>query len=217
MSRQSAFAIALAILFVRGNAFAANLDVVVTDTGGKPAVSAVVSLEPVSGNAPRLGSLAGEAVIDQQHETFIPLVRVIRRGGSITFTNNDHTTHQVYSFSPIKQFEYEIDKGQHSPAVVFDKPGIAAIGCNIHDNMVAFVYVADSPWTAMTDASGHAQLHGVPAGNYHASVWHPKLIPGRQPPVIDVAVSELPSPLSLKIPLLGGEMPGTRHMHMGSY
>ena len=84
-------------------------------------------------------------MIDQRNETFLPLVTIVRKGGQVIFTNNDTTMHQVYSFSPIKQFDFEIDEGRHSEPVVFDKPGVASIGCNIHDHMITYVYVADTP------------------------------------------------------------------------
>jgi hypothetical protein len=124
--------------------------------------------------------------------------------------------HQVYSFSPIKQFEYEIRQGEKSPPVVFDKPGVAAIGCNIHDNMVAFVYVAESPWTVTTDSHGHARIDNVPDGAYRATVWHPKLAPGRAPPSAQLHVAG-DARLSLSVPLLDGSMPGMKHPHSQDY
>src|SRR5207237_4743754 len=109
---------------------------------------------------------SGEAIIDQRHETFLPLVTVVRKGGHVIFTNNDSTMHQVYSFSPIKQFAFEIDEGQRSPPVVFDKPGVVAIGCNIHDRMITYVYVADSPLAEKTDRKGLLLFADLPPGRY---------------------------------------------------
>jgi hypothetical protein len=125
--------------------------------------------------------------------------------------------HQVYSFSTIKQFEYEIHQGEKSPPVEFDTAGIAAIGCNIHDNMVAFVYVADSPWTVTTDAQGHAKIDNVPDGAYRASVWHPKLAPGSEPPSANLVVGGKDATLAMTAPLLGGPMPGMKHSHAQDY
>ena len=210
-------ALVCALLFVRGAANAATVDISVVDSEGKPAAGAVVSLAPQSGAMPEPSRIPDEAIIDQRHQTFIPLAVIVRRGGHVVFTNNDTTMHQVYSFSPIKQFEFEIDQGHKSAPVVFDKPGVAAIGCNIHDNMVAFVYVADSPWTVTTDAQGHATVDNVPDGAYHASVWHPKLAPGREPPSADLAVAGATAQLSMSAPLLGGGMPGMKHSHSQDY
>jgi plastocyanin len=217
MAWDKLFALTCAFLFVRGAAFAASVDVTVMDSDGKPAMGAVVSLAPVQGAAPEPSRLPAEAIIDQRHQMFIPLAVIVRRGGHVVFTNNDTTMHQVYSFSPIKQFEFEIDQGHKSEPVVFDKPGVAAIGCNIHDNMLAFVYVADSPWTAMTDGEGRAHVANVPNGAYTASAWHPRLAPGAKWPSAPVKISGDSVSLSLSAPLMADTMSGMKHMHSQDY
>jgi len=130
-----------------------------------------------------------ERVIDQRLETFLPLITIIPRNGRIVFANNDPTTHQVYSFSPVKQFEITLASGTSSPPIVFDTPGVAALGCNIHDNMIAYVFVAESPWTALTGLDGRAVIEDVPPGGYQAQVWHNRYPPRRQLPSARVAVS----------------------------
>jgi plastocyanin len=205
------------LLLAHGAAMAATVEVSVTDANGKPAAGAVVSLTPQSGAMPEPSHLPAEAIIDQRHQMFIPLSVVVRRGGHVVFVNNDTTMHQVYSFSPIKQFEFEIDQGHKSEPVVFDKPGVAAIGCNIHDNMLAFVYVAESPWTAMTDAEGHARIANVPDGAYRAQGWHPRLAPGEKWPGANLKVAGEAASLSLSMSLLPGEMPDMKHMHRQDY
>lgn len=217
MTRGSLFALVLAFVCVHGTAIAATVSIAITDADGAPAASAIVSLMPVKGAPPQPSNMAASAVIDQRHQMFMPLIAIVRRGGHVVFANNDATMHQVYSFSPIKQFEYEIHQGERSPPVQFDKAGVAAIGCNIHDNMVAFVYVADSPWTVMTDALGRAVIDNVPDGAYRASVWHPKLAPGRAPPSAELAVAGASAALSMSVPLLGGAMPGMKHSHSQDY
>jgi plastocyanin len=118
-------------------ACAATVSITVTDAKGAPASNAVVSLAPDSRALAIPAHAPEKSIIDQRHETFIPLAVVLRKGGEVVFTNHDTTMHQVYSFSPVKQFQFEIDKDQVSKPVQFDKTGVAAIGCNIHDNMVA--------------------------------------------------------------------------------
>src|SRR5215469_2741229 len=134
-------------------AFGSSAEVAVTDKSGRPLGDAVIELSPETPQrvAPAMQPPL-EAIIDQRHETFLPLVTVVRKSGHVIFTNNDTTMHQVYSFSPIRQFAFEIDEGERSPPVVFDTAGIAAIGCNIHDRMITYVYVADAPFAAKTDA-----------------------------------------------------------------
>ena len=194
---------------------AATVDIAVTDSNGAPAAFAVVGLSPEESTAVPVPHTPEKGVIDQRHETFLPLVVIVRRGGHVVFTNNDATMHQVYSFSPIRQFQFEIDEGQVSKPVEFDKPGVAAIGCNIHDNMVAYVYVADEPFAAVTDATGHAQIADVPEGSYLARTWHPQLRIGRTPPPSHLAVKGDRVKLSLSIPLT--RMPAMSRMHKSDY
>jgi plastocyanin len=213
---RAVFFIFSAILLCAGPpALAATVTVDIADTNGHPVSGAVAGFEIQSGGAVPASHLPLNAVIDQRHETFIPLVTVIQKGGQIVFTNNDTTMHQVYSFSPIKQFEFEIDQGQKSQAVLFDKAGVASVGCNIHDQMITYVYVADTPWVARTDANGHATID-VPDGVYRVSVWHPQLPPGRTQPAASLTVSGASGKFSMAIPLTAA-MPGMKHMHMGDY
>ncbi|MBV8800967.1 MAG: methylamine utilization protein [Alphaproteobacteria bacterium] len=194
-------------------ACAATLHLAVYDSAGRPAPNAVVTLTPLAGSA-SAPHLPVEAIIDQRKETFIPLVTIIRRGGHALFTNNDTTRHQVYSFSPIKQFEFEVDEGRRSEPVVFDKAGVASIGCNIHDQMIAYVYVADAPWAVLTNENGRAEAPELPTGDYRAVVWHPQLPLDRPPPATTVTVKGS-SDLSLALPL--AIIPSSRHLHMGIY
>jgi plastocyanin len=169
-------------------ALATDFMALVTDQDGKPVPNAVVSLL-TDGTMPAPSSkLATEKIIDQRNETFVPLVTIVPKGGHITFANNDQTTHQVYSFSKVKQFEMTLNRGQTS-SVTFDNTGIAALGCNIHDNMIAYAYVADSPWTALTGDDGRTTIKSIPAGNYRVQVWHPKFQPGRALPSVAVTLS----------------------------
>jgi plastocyanin len=214
MARRPIFLLGLAALLATWPACAATVDVEIKDGSGHPAANAVVTLMP-QGAAPTAPSpLPAEAVIDQRHETFIPLVTLLRKGGDVVFTNNDTTMHQVYSFSSVKQFEFELDEGQRSKPVVFDKAGVASIGCNIHDQMITYVYVADTPWAVLTDANGRARIANVPAGAYRAEVWHPQLVPGRAPPSAALTVKG-DTPFALAISLMAA--PAKKRMHMGNY
>lgn len=193
---------------------AATVEVSVVDQKGTPAANAVVTLAP---DAAQIAShVRARSVIDQQHETFLPLVVVVRKGGEVVFTNNDTTMHQVYSFSAIKQFQFEIDRSQVSKPVIFDKAGVAAIGCNIHDGMVAYVFAADAPFAAVTDAGGHVEFRDVPDGAWHASVWHPFLKAGKQPAPSALAVAGNSS-LTMSAPLSASSMPAMSRMHKSDY
>lgn len=219
MMRQIKGIISIVIVLAARSAAATTVDVVVTRADGHPAPYAVVEIiadDPTAEKA-AASHLADTAVIDQRDETFLPLVTILRRGGQIVFSNNDHTKHQVYSFSPIRQFSFEIDKGHRSPPVTFDTPGVAAIGCNIHDHMVTFVYVAASPWAVLTDQDGHARIDAVPPGKYRVKLWHPQQLPGYRSPKELLLVSGNSSGIALSLPLLPGPLPGKKHAHSADY
>ena len=186
------------------SACATNFTAEVADQDGHPVANAVVSLVPeVKTSMPAASTrLPAEKTIDQRNETFLPLVTIVPKGGHIVFANNDQTTHQVYSFSAAKQFEITLARGEKSPPVAFDNSGVAALGCNIHDHMIAYAFVAESPWTALTGADGRAVIADVPAGNYQAQVWHPKFPPGREPPSLRAVLSGDTTRLSVNVKLL---------------
>lgn len=115
------------------------------------------------------------AEIDQRNKTFLPAVTVVQTGAAIAFPNSDNIRHQVYSFSPAKVFNIKLYSGRPSEPVVFDKPGVVVLGCNIHDKMLAWVLVVDTQWFSRTDAEGIAEISGLPAGDYELRFWHPGL------------------------------------------
>jgi hypothetical protein len=164
---------------------------------------AVVSLFPneVSRMPPAASRLEADKVIGQQDETFVPLVSILPVGGSIVFTNADRTMHHVYSFAPIRQFEIVLNSGEKSSGIRFDRAGIAAIGCNIHDQMISYVYVTESPWTVLTGPDGIARFE-LPAGAYRTQLWHPEMAPGRQVPSTSLVVGATETAATLTLPRL---------------
>jgi len=96
----------------------------------------------------------------------------------VTFPNRDTVRHHVYSVSPVKPFEIKLYVGTPASPVVFDKPGIAVLGCNIHDSMVAWVVVAETPYYGQTGADGRLSLPNLPAGSYKLRSWHASLPAG---------------------------------------
>jgi hypothetical protein len=96
-------------------------------------------------------------------------------GSRVRFPNHDSVRHQVYSFSAAKKFELPLYSGGAAPTVAFDTPGVVALGCNIHDWMVGYVYVSETPYFAKTDKDGTALLKDLPAGDYNVRVWQPSM------------------------------------------
>jgi len=146
----------------------------VTDQSGKPVGDAVVIAMPADGKV-ALPPRPREEIIDQVDKEFAPRVKAIMVGTPVTFPNRDNVRHHVFSFSPAKRFEVPLYAGRPAQPVVFDKAGIVVLGCNIHDWMVGYVYVAESPYFGKTDAKGTVVLT-APAGQpYVLRVWHPQL------------------------------------------
>jgi plastocyanin len=114
------------------------------------------------------------ATIEQRGTEFIPYLTVVQTDTAIDFPNHDTTRHHVYSFSPPKRFEIKLYAGKPSQPIVFDRPGVVVLGCNIHDWMEAYVLVVDSPYFAKTGADGRAAIAGVPPGRYRLRLWHPR-------------------------------------------
>ena len=158
---------------------AADLDVQVRTASGAPVRDAVVALHLVRQATP-LPKTNGNYAIDQQNIQFHPFVSIVPVGANVAFMNHDAVRHHVYSFSEAKRFELRVNERQVNRMVNFDKSGIVPLGCNIHDRMIAFIDVVDTPWAAKTDASGNASFRGVPATGVTVDVWHPYLrAPGR--------------------------------------
>jgi plastocyanin len=155
-------------------ASAAALIVRVIDQNGKPVRDAVVVAVPAKG-APGL-SKAHEEIIDQINKEFVPYVKVVQVGSMVRFPNKDNIRHHVYSFSPAKTFELPLYSGSPADPVLFDRPGVVVLGCNIHDWMIAYVYVSESPYFAQTGDDGVARLPELPREDFRARVWHPDLV-----------------------------------------
>lgn len=134
------------------------------------AVNAVAYALPIGARQPRAAPRS--AIVDQVNKEFVPFVVPVQAGAAVTFPNRDNIRHHVYSFSAAKAFDLKLYSGVAANPVVFDRPGPVALGCNIHDWMVAYVYVVDSPWFAKTDKAGGASLD-LPDGEYDVKVWHP--------------------------------------------
>lgn len=161
---------------------AGPVQVTVLDHSGQVAADAVVFLESPAAQA--AAKPLKQVEISQQNKTFVPAVSVVTTGTAVHFPNRDTVRHHVYSFSPVKVFEIKLYVGTPASPVVFDKPGIAVLGCNIHDHMLAWTVVVQTPWFAKTGSNGVAQLPQVPPGAYRLRVWHPAL------PVGDAALDQ---------------------------
>ncbi len=152
------------------SAQAARIAAQVTDSDGAPLADAVVSAVPLSAPAP--AHPKPDAAIEQIDKQFVPLVTVIQTGTAVNFPNRDPIRHHVYSFSAPKVFEIKLYSGVPAKPMLFDKPGEVVLGCNIHDGMVGYVYIVDTPFFGKTDRQGRIVLDNLPAGDYEVRALH---------------------------------------------
>jgi plastocyanin len=156
-------------------ALAGEVHAQVRDKAGKPLADAVVVALPSFKTGAGEGAATATIFVDQINKEFVPYVLPVRVGTTVNFPNKDKIRHHVYSFSPAKNFELPLYSGKPAAPVLFDKAGAVVLGCNIHDWMIAYVYVAESPYFAKTGADGQATISDLPAGNYTLRAWHPRL------------------------------------------
>jgi plastocyanin len=163
----------LACLASATGAQAAKLSAMVYGGEATPLPNAVVVAVPEDGRLPPASKSV--EVVDQVDKEFVPYVKAIRAGSYVRFPNKDNIRHHVYSFSPARAFELPLYKGTPSQPVLFDKPGVVKLGCNIHDWMVGYLYVTEAPYFGKSARDGRVDLDDLPAGRYRVRVWHPRM------------------------------------------
>ncbi len=195
-------------------AIAATVDVTVQDRKGQPLADVVVSVLDIK---QPLTTAKATAIIDQRQRQFVPYVSVVQTGTTVSFPNSDRVRHQVYSFSPARHFDLQLYAGQPSKPVTFDQAGVAVLGCNIHDWMLAYVKVVSTPFFAKTDVRGQATVSNVPKGRYQLEYWHPQLDKPVQR-VIEVGQADIAQreTLSLTLPDSRQSMPVMNHAYPSS-
>lgn len=154
-------------------AFGQSFQLRVLDADGEPLPGVVMELlgDTLSTSAVQ------EAQIDQRDKEFIPSITTIVAGSSVSFPNSDDILHHVYSFSSAKTFDTPLygSDANNQYREMFDVPGVVEIGCNIHDWMLAYIYIGESEWMAISDEQGVATLSNISAGEYTLRVWHARL------------------------------------------
>jgi plastocyanin len=199
--RQSAITFTVA-LFLGATALAVEAKelpvTVLNSDSNEPVVGAVVSVASPQTVTPV------SAEIYQKDRAFHPQVLVVPVGSSVDFPNRDNTQHHVYSFSPAKTFNIELYAGRPEAPIIFDKPGIVELGCNIHDHMQGFIVVTDTKAVGRTGESGQVTLTinlrsaADSDGRVPLTIWHPRLPDNTRPIVREVDPSR-PASLALNL------------------
>jgi len=110
-----------------------------------------------------------------KNKTFVPHVLAVEVGTKVAFPNRDPFFHNAFS-----NYDGQIfDIGLHAPGttreVTFRRPGVVRVFCNIHPTMSAVVVVVDTPYFAVSDASGKFSVPEVPPGEYELRVFHERV------------------------------------------
>jgi plastocyanin len=120
------------------------------------------------------------ATLDQRNETFVPPVLAVTVGSTVDFPNSDRVYHNVFSLSRPRRFDLgRYPRGQ-SRSVLFDRPGVVRVFCEIHSHMSAYILVFAHRYFAVTDAEGRYRIEGVPPGAYTLALWNDGAVRARR-------------------------------------
>lgn len=155
-------------------ASAGGLEVDLWDQNSNRIEDAVILLYPIEGQS-MSDAAPYPAIMTQRGMAFVPHVLPVYVGSSVNFPNEDETRHHVYSFSAAKVFELRLYDGDTERSVDFESPGAIILGCNIHDSMLGYIYVTDTPLFIKSDAEGQAHFIDLTEGLYHMRTWHPRM------------------------------------------
>ena len=144
---------------------ASNVVLWLTPTGNVPAPNAPAI--PAS-NLPQLV---------QRNKSFEPHVLVVPVGSVVEFPNRDPFFHNVFSLFEGKRFDLGLYEAGTTRNVIFDKPGISYIFCNIHSEMSAVVIAVSSPYYGISDQHGRVTIPNVPPGRYTLRIWYEETLP----------------------------------------
>jgi plastocyanin len=174
---------ALGAILAAGSAHAERISARVLDEDGLPVPEVAVI---VRADTPRLvrashAATATPATMNQSQQAFEPHLLVVETGTRIEFPNSDDVRHHVYSFSPAKRFDFSIAAGSIHEALEFSVPGVVSLGCNIHDDMLGYILVVDTPDFGITDRHGSVTIDGLAPGPHTVEIWTPRISSKRLP------------------------------------
>ncbi|MEM9288796.1 MAG: hypothetical protein AAGA36_10695 [Pseudomonadota bacterium] len=166
------------LAMVSGPAWAADITVKMSNQKGVPVEGAVVTFHPETGAPLSAEDAAASITVNQKDNNFLPFISVVPREASVKFLNEDSVLHHVFSFSAAKRFSLKLFGKGEPQEVVFDDPGVVVVGCNIHDQMIAYLKIVETPHAGKTEDDGMVTLTNVPDSPGELRIWHP-LMKGR--------------------------------------
>jgi plastocyanin len=150
----------------------------------------IVIFEPAAGTGRPTAPTGTNPVMDQRDERFVPRAIAVTTGTTVDFMNSDNYYHNVFSLSAVRKFDLGRYRKGVSRSVTFSKPGLVKLFCDIHPNMIGYVFVTDSPWFGSMTPGGKYEIAAVPAGSYTVSIWHERLNEPMNVMTVDVGAEE---------------------------
>ncbi len=196
MSTPRTFSIVLGCMLVlfavtQGDCWAqSRLTITLKDSQGTPLKDGVVMLQPSADITLASRVTKRDFAVQQIDREFVPRITVTSVGANVTFPNRDAVQHSVYSFSKAKSFEIPIYAGKSPQTITLDKAGLVTLGCNIHDWMVGYILIVDTPIAELSAADGKVVVSDIPQGKYTLRVWHPRLKSGEMSEPLTVSATE---------------------------
>ena len=135
----------------------------------------VLWLEPVDRAVPALPPKRVE--MRQEDKRFQPHVLAISVGSTVDLPNLDLIFHNAFSNFSGQPFDIGLYAPRTSKSVTFRHAGIVRVFCNIHATMSAIIAVLNTPWYAVTEATGKYAIAGVPPGEYQLRMFHERTLP----------------------------------------
>jgi hypothetical protein len=105
---------------------------------------------------------------------FVPRVAWTTPGSEVSFPNQDHILHNVFSVCCANSFDTGHYEPGDSPRVRVERPGLMKLYCNVHHKMNAFLWVIETPFAQVLDGKAGIDFSGVPPGTYLLKLWHPE-------------------------------------------
>jgi hypothetical protein len=135
----------------------------------------VLWLEPVDRPVPALPPKRVEML--QKDKLFQPHVVAISLGSTVDLPNLDLIFHNAFSNFSGQPFDIGLYPPHTSKSVTFRHAGIVRVFCNIHATMSAIIAVLNTPWYAVTLATGQYAIDGVSPGEYQLRIFHERALP----------------------------------------
>ena len=200
------FLLLITLLCLSGLARGIAYEVIVTGADGLPLSGAAVYMRATEADTEKGASVVH--TMDQVNKQFAPHMLVVQQGAQVSFPNSDSIKHHVYSFSSAKTFELKLYSQQMETSILFDRTGVIELGCNIHDWMLGYIYVVDTPYFAQSDSDGSTLIE-APSGQYTISVWHPRMQDDPGDLALTTHSGVMTYQITLKMPLLPDYRPGS--------